>query len=166
MMHFTMISLEPLQERHRKGVIDVVNLYIATTTSAYPQQPLDYAQFDGYLDNAQRLCGFAVVDAGSVVGFCQLKPYRDMDTFDHTVELTYFLEPGSTGKGIGGLVLTRLIEEARARNKTQLLASISGENTVSLKFHAKHGFVESGRLRNIGHKFGRDFDVVLMQRRL
>jgi len=160
-----LISFEPLEERHRQPVVDLVNHYIETTTWAYRREPLVYADFDAYLENAQRLCGFAVVDT-AVLGFCQLKPYREMTTFEHTVELTYFLEPGSTGKGIGGLVLARLTEEARARNKRQLLASISADNTVSLRFHAKHGFVECGRFLRIGNKFDRDFNIVFMQKGL
>lgn len=47
-----------------------------------------------------------------------------------------------------------------------MLAGIDGENAASLAFHARFGFVEGGRLREVGHKFGRWVDLVFLQRRL
>lgn len=47
-----------------------------------------------------------------------------------------------------------------------LLASISSRNEQSLAFHRKRGFVECGRLRDVGVKFGKSFDVVWMQKRV
>jgi len=35
---------------------------------------------------------------------------------------------------------------------------------VSLNFHFKQGFKECGRFQRIGQKFGRDFDVIWMQK--
>ena len=126
-----------------------------------------YDDFDKILENSKELCGFAILDdTKTVVGFCQLKPYKEVSTFSLTVELTYFLEPGSTGKGIGKQILDRLTVEAKQRNIEQLLASISGDNLISQKFHQKNGFVECGRFKNVGNKFGKYFDIVYMQKEL
>lgn len=162
-----MIAFEPYAEKHRKAVIDIFNHYIENTTWAYRRDRLTYEQFDLFLEEGNFLCGFAVVDEnGGIVGFCHLKPFRDISTFDQTAEVTYFLRPESTQRGFGTLILDRLTFEAKKRDKKHLLASVSGENSASLKFHAKLGFVECGRFRAIGSKFQRDFDVVYLQRTL
>jgi phosphinothricin acetyltransferase len=39
-------------------------------------------------------------------------------------------------------------------------------NAPSIALHERAGFAEAGRLRDVGHKFGRWLDIVLMQRAL
>jgi L-amino acid N-acyltransferase YncA len=51
-------------------------------------------------------------------------------------------------------------------NITTLLANICSLNKQSLKFHRKNGFKRCGTFRKIGTKFGKDFDVVWMQKPL
>lgn len=163
-----MVRLEPLREEHRISVIDIFNYYIKNTNYAFRREEVAYSHFDKYLENAKKLCGYAITDdaTATVIGFCQLKPYDPLSTFDHTVETTYFLEPGSTRKGIGTLILHRLIEDAKRLKKQQMIASISGDNIASINFHKKHDFNECGRFRNVGNKFEKDFDIVYMQKEL
>lgn len=55
---------------------------------------------------------------------------------------------------------------AAGLGKHIMLAGIDGENQASLAFHARFGFVDAGRLREVGHKFGRYIDLVFLQRAL
>jgi phosphinothricin acetyltransferase len=114
------------------------------------------------------LSGYAVIDdsTADVIGFCQLKPYAPLSTFENTVETSYFLTPDATRKGIGTLMLQKLIEDARKLHKAHVVASISGDNIASINFHKKQGFLECGRFKNVGNKFNKDFDIVYMQRDL
>lgn len=163
----TMITLEPLQEKHRDGVLAVYNFYIRTSNAAYRREEVATQFFETFLENAKKLAGYALIDQNAtVVGFCQLKPYSPLSTFESTVELTYFLMPDFTGMGIGSEILAKLTDDALRLGKEQLLASISGDNEISLKFHRKHGFTECARFRSIGNKFGEDFDIVYMQKTL
>jgi phosphinothricin acetyltransferase len=47
-----------------------------------------------------------------------------------------------------------------------MIAGIAADNDVSLRLHARLGFVETGRLPEVGRKFGRWLDLVFMQMRL
>lgn len=160
-----MITFEALAEEYRMAVIDMYNYYVDRTTYAYPQSHVGYDIYDQLLDNARHMCGYVIRDeTHEIIGFCQLKPFKPVQTFNETVEITYFLKPTHTGKGIGHLVLEKLMEDAKRLGKKHILASISGENEISLKFHAKHGFQECGRFKRIGYKLGREFDIVYMQK--
>ena len=57
-----------------------------------------------------------------------------------------------------------LIARARDAGKTQIVAGIDGDNEASIRFHARLGFREVARMPEIGVKFGRVLDLVLMQR--
>jgi phosphinothricin acetyltransferase len=60
--------------------------------------------------------------------------------------------------------MTRLIDRARAAGKHVMIGAIDGENEASLRFHRAIGFDEVARMPQIGQKFGRWLDLVLVQR--
>ena len=103
---------------------------------------------------------------GRALGFALLRPHNPMhtSTFSRTAEITYFIAPENTNQGIGKAMQIRLMNEAREKGITTILASISSLNTKSLNFHKKQGFQECGRFQKIGRKWGQDFDVIWMQK--
>jgi phosphinothricin acetyltransferase len=158
---------EPLTVEHREPVIEIFNHFITSSFAAYPEEPFEYAFFDRLLTSVKGYPAFAVKDeAGRVVGFGALHAWHFAATFRRTAEIFYFFAQGSTGHGIGSALLARLEQEARAMGIDTVLASISSRNDGSIRFHRKHGFREVGRFERVGRKFGEDFDVVWMQKRL
>lgn len=156
-------TFEKLGPEHRDGVIGIFNHYIRTGTAAFREEVVGEDYYLKFLEVAAAHSGYAIRDErGRVAGFCLLKPHKPLSTFAETAELMYFLGPEHTGKGIGAQALQRLEDEARKSGIKNLLASISSENSGSIEFHRQHGFVEYGRLKDIGKKFGRTFSVVWM----
>jgi L-amino acid N-acyltransferase YncA len=101
---------------------------------------------------------------GNVMGFGLLHAHNPLPAFSRVAEITYFISPSHIGKGIGKSMLNSLLARAEEKGITSILASISSLNEPSLTFHKKNGFRECGRFLKMGRKFGRDFDVVWMQR--
>jgi L-amino acid N-acyltransferase YncA len=82
-----------------------------------------------------------------------------------------YVAPGQVGRGLGPLLLRELVAECARRGFRQMIAVIAADEATGLgaasqALHARCGFVEAGRLRRIGFKFGRWMDAVLMQRAL
>lgn len=108
----------------------------------------------------------AVLD-GALVGYAYAGPYRARPAYRHTVEDSVYLAPGAQRRGIGRALLQRLIAACTARGDRQMVAVIGdAANTPSIALHARAGFVEAGRLADVGRKFERWLDIVLMQRSL
>lgn len=150
-----------------KAIIDIFNHYVENTFAAYPEATVPYEFFGLFMNMSQGYPFLVAKDGeGKVLGFGLLRPYNPMPAFSRTGEITYFIAPDHTRKGIGGKMLDRLLAEAREKGITSILASISSLNPGSLAFHKKHGFRECGRFVGIGLKKGREFDVVWMQRRI
>src|SRR5438874_7535223 len=102
-----------------------------------------------------------------VVGYAYAGPYRARPAYRHTVENSVYVDANETGRGIGGALLDALIARCEARGYRQMIAIIGGaDNAASIRLHARHGFVEAGRLAAVGHKFGLWLDTILMQRAL
>ena len=69
-------------------------------------------------------------------------------------------------RGVASALLAALIEQAARLGKHVMVAGIAGENEISIRLHARHGFVETARMPEVGLKFGRWLDLVFMQRTL
>src|SRR3954451_21697489 len=108
----------------------------------------------------------AAVD-GSVVGYAYASPYRPRLAYRFTVENSVYLQPAVHRHGIGLQLLQRLIGECEPRGYRQMIAVIGDSaNAGSIGVHAKCGFEMIGTHRNVGLKFGRWLDTVMMQRAL
>jgi L-amino acid N-acyltransferase YncA len=157
-------SLEEMTSQHRTPVIDIFNYYISNSFAAYPEQPVDYEFFSRFLEITRGYPAVVIKDnTGTIVGFAFLHPYRPGSAFRRAAEITYFIHPQHTGKGLGSSILERFASGAKELGIDTLLANISSQNDQSLRFHSKNGFQECGRFRRIGRKFDEDFDVVWMQ---
>lgn len=160
-------TFTPMTPGDRRAIMDIFNYYVENSPAAYPETRLPDAFFETLLKMCEGYPNAAVRnEAGELVGFGMLRPYSPIATFSRTAEITYFLRPDATGQGLGERLLEFLVEEGRKKHITSLLASISSLNQGSLRFHARHGFVECGRFRSIGRKQGKAFDVVYYQRML
>ena len=156
-------TFEKLNLEHRDAVIEIFNYYIEETTAAFREKTVEKEHFQKILEVTRTHPGYAMRDeANKIIGFCLLKPHLSISTFSEVAELMYFIDREYTGRGIGSSALQKLEDEARKIGIKKLLASISSENESSIGFHRKHGFVEYGRFKNIGKKFGRYFSVVWM----
>ena len=79
-------------------------------------------------------------------------------------EHSILLAPGAQGSGLGRALLTAVEDHARAGGAHCLFAGVSAENDAGRRFHARMGYAEVAVLPDVGWKFGRYIDLVLMQK--
>jgi len=104
---------------------------------------------------------------GRVVGYAYASLYRTRIAYRYTLEDSIYVDPASTGGGIGGALLNRLLGDCEAIGARQLVAVIGDTaNEASIRLHAAAGFRTVGILEAVGWKHGRWVDSVLMQRAL
>src|SRR4051812_9666906 len=104
---------------------------------------------------------------GRVVGYAYAGPYRPRPAYRFTVENSVYLQPAIHRRGIGRLLLERLIAECESRGYRQMIAVIGDSaNAGSIGVHTRAGFQMVGTHPNVGLKFGRWLDTVMMQRTL
>jgi phosphinothricin acetyltransferase len=94
------------------------------------------------------------------VGFCFLTQFRKKAAYDRTAEIGLYLKPEFTGKGIGDDAVTFLEKVAVIKGIRVIIASISGENTASIKLFQKMGYEKCAHYKQVGEKFGRFVDVI------
>ena len=113
-------------------------------------------------------CGWMVArDATGVLGFGYYAQYRAYTAYRHTAEDSIYVRETVRGQGVGKAIVAALLAHAAARGFTQMLAVVGdSENAGSIGMHASLGFVPVGTLRQVGCKFSRWLDVVIMQKHL
>ena len=101
---------------------------------------------------------------GRVVGYAYAGPYRPRPAYRFTVENSIYLDPAIHRRGVGFRLLQRLIGECEARGYRQMIAVIGDSaNAGSIGVHRRCGFQMIGTHPDVGLKFGRWLDTVMMQ---
>lgn len=104
---------------------------------------------------------------GRITGYAYAARYRLRAAYRFTVEDSIYIHPEYRAQGFGRMLLARLIELCNAEGCRQMVAIIGdSSNAASIRLHEGLGFRRVGVLESVGRKFGRWFDVVIMQRAL
>lgn len=150
-------------------VRDLYNALISTTSIAWTEEPQTQPDRDTWFE-AQRRAGYPILVAevaGEVVGFTAYSSFRGSGKwpgYRHTVEHTIHVDRRYWGRGVGRALLTTLIGRAAVAEVHVLVGAIDADNVESIRFHERLGFVEVARMPEVGRKFDRWLDLVLMQR--
>jgi phosphinothricin acetyltransferase len=108
----------------------------------------------------------AVID-GRIAGYAYAGPFRPRAAYRHTCESSVYVAADAQRRGVGRELMLRVIGDCQRLGKRQLLAVIGDSaNAASIGLHSALGFESVGIFKNIGFKFSRWVDVVLMQRAL
>lgn len=160
-------SFGPICQDDQQAIMEIFNYYIEHTWAAYPEDRVPELFFGLIMEQCRNYPTVAArQEPGLLAGFGLLHPFHPMPAFFRTVEVSYFVRPGLTGKGIGSGMLSYLEAEAKQKGIANILANISSLNEESLRFHERRGFFECGRIRDAGKKRGVLFDMVWMQKQL
>ncbi|MEL7158817.1 MAG: N-acetyltransferase family protein [Actinomycetota bacterium] len=152
-----------------RGCRDLYNALIDSTTVAWTDEPQTLRQRRAWFRRQQRNDHPVLVaeNATGVVGFAAYGSFRGSGKwpgYRHTVEHTIHVDGESWGRGIGRSLLEELIARARRSDVHVMVGAVDGDNIDSIRFHERCGFVEVARMPEVGFKFGRWLDLVLMQR--
>ena len=114
--------------------------------------------------------GFPYIAAevdGLLAGYAYAGPYRPRRAYRFSVEDSIYLDPGAQRRGVGRALLEHLIEACERRGFRQMVAVIGDSaQTPSIELHRAAGFRMVGAVENVGYKFDRWLDSVVMQRAL
>jgi phosphinothricin acetyltransferase len=158
-----------LAERRDAGAIRAIyNLEVAESTVTFDLVPRTLDEQVDWIDahSGAHPAVVAVDEAGEVVGFGSLSPFKERPAYSPTVEDSVYVRRDRRGQGIGRLLLDQLLRLAVDHGFHTVMARIVGNHEASIALHVACGFELVGTERAVGRKFGRWLDVVEMQRML
>ena len=151
------------------GIAAIYNDAVLHTTAIWNEVRVDTANRAQWIAERQAR-GYPVLVAsdarGAVLGYASFGDWRAFDGYRHTVEHSVYVHPDCRGQGVGRRLMQALIERARGLGKHVMVAAIEAGNTGSIALHEQLGFVQTGRMPEVGTKFGRWLDLAWLQLRL
>ena len=146
---------------------EIYNLEVAESTVTFDLVPRTAAEQREWLTARSGAHAVLVAeDQREIVGFASLSPFRDRPAYSTTVEDSVYVRRDQQGHGIGKLLLTELVALATSHGFHAMIARIVGGHEASIALHRAAGFDVVGTEREVGRKFGRWLDVLVMQRLL
>jgi L-amino acid N-acyltransferase YncA len=151
-----------------EAIREIYNVEVTTSTATFDLVPRSLEAQREWM--ASRSGAHAVVVAvdgtGRVRAFGSLSPWRDRPAYSTSVEDSVYVHREHHGQGLGKAVLTELVDTAVRHGFHACMARIVGGHEASIALHRSCGFEIVGTEREIGRKFGKWLDVVLMERLL
>jgi len=158
-----MINVEEMRPGHWVDVQRIHREGIATGEATFETEPpSDWETWSADHLEFGRLVATA---GGGVLGWAALSGVSDRCVYAGVAETSIYVGSGSRGRGVGSLLLERLIAEAEKQGIWTLQAGIFPENSSSITLHEKFGFRIVGQRERLGKLKGNWRDVLLLERR-
>ena len=162
------VSLRAAQVSDAEAIAGIYNYEVETSTATFDLVPRSIEAQREWIAARSGAFSALVADdsAAGVIGFAALSTYRDRAGYRTTVENSVYVHRDHQRRGVGRLLLGALLEVARDSGFHTVIARIDSQSSGSLALHESLGFVVVGVERQIGRKFGRWLDSVIMQKML
>lgn len=160
------MNIRQAHEQDLAAITDIYNDAVENTLAIWNEKLVDIANRRDW-HNTRLAAGFPVIVAdedGKTLGYASYGPFRPFEGFRFSAELSIYVDKNARGKGLGKKLLEALIEHAKKKNIHVLIAGIEAGNAASIALHENFGFVETGRMPQVGFKHGQWLDLVMMQK--
>lgn len=150
-----------------EAIRTIYNREVQESTVTFDLVPRTLEEQRRWLAERDGALGVLVAELdGRVVGFASLSPWRAKPAYSTSVENSVYVHEAARGLGVGRRLLEEIVDLAVARGFHTVLARIVDDHEASIAMHRSVGFEVVGTEKEIGRKFGRWLDVVVMQRML
>ena len=148
-----------------EAITEIYNEVLTNSTAIYNDQPTSIEDRVAWWQARlkQQYPVLVAAEGETVCGFGSFGDFRPWPGYRFTVEGSLHVASGIRGRGVGSLLLKELIVRAREVGKHLMMAGVDSENTASLRFLERSGFERVGYLPEVGYKFGRFLNLVLLQ---
>ncbi|MBS0387404.1 MAG: N-acetyltransferase [Proteobacteria bacterium] len=150
------------------AIARIYNHYVSETIVSFEESPVSSAAMAARLAAIEALqWPWLVAElAGDVCGYAYADRWKARAAYQHTVEVTIYLDEKSTGRGLGTQLYGALFERLGATPAHAAIGVISLPNPASVALHEKFGLHKVAHFSEVGRKFGRWVDVGYWQRLL
>ncbi|MES2172149.1 MAG: N-acetyltransferase family protein [Actinomycetota bacterium] len=163
-------TIRPAVAEDLPDIREIYNHYVMNSTVTFDEKPMSLKAWRtkfAQVEKAKMPMLVAVSPNGSLLGFAYVYPWKERAAYRFTVEDSIYLGPASTGKGLGKVLMSALIDASKAAGLREIIAVIADQGAdASIQMHKNFGFKEVGRMGKVGFKFDRWLGTVMLQKSL
>jgi L-amino acid N-acyltransferase YncA len=162
-----MVDFFPVTKQDLATIIEIYNYYILNTTATFHAEKISKKDLEEFLFISHpKYPSFLIKENNDTIGYCFLTQYKKRQAYDRSAELSIYLKPEFTGKGIGVDALICIEAAAKKAGIHVLVGTLCGENHASIRLMEKAGYTKCAHMKNIGEKLGKILDVVVYQKEI
>ncbi len=160
------IDIRDATEADLPGILAIHNDAVSTSTAIFSFHPVDLDNRRAVLAE-RRARGYPFLiaaEADVVLGYASFGDFRPHDGYFKTVEHSIYVDRDHRRRGVAALLLPPLMERAKALGKHVMVGGLDAANTASIALHERFGFTRVGLMPEVGFKFDRYLDLLLIQK--
>jgi len=146
------------------AIVEIYNESVVSSTASFDTVPRTVEYYTAWFSaHDARHPVIVAEEDGAVAGWAALSAYSDRAAYDGTAEVSLYVRRPCWNRGIGRRLFSTIVDRGRDAGLHTVISRIAGGNDVSVALHTSLGFTTVGVMREVGNKFGRLLDVVIMQ---
>ena len=154
--------IRAVQEQDAKAISDIYNYYIENTVITFEEDTVSTQDINKRMAATQLAnLPWLVVEGelGKILGYAYASKWRERFSYRFSVEVTVYLSPKQSGKGLGTQLYQALFAELKSRNIHSVIGGITLPNAASVAVHEKFSMKKVAHFKEIGFKFDQWLDV-------
>lgn len=158
-------NIRPATHKDLRYILEIMNEAIENSTAIYDYQPKTEMYIAEWFSEKQEKNYPVLVyeENNTIAAYGSYTQFRPKEGYQYTAEHSVYVHPAYRNRGIGKLLIEKLIYHAKQNNIHCMIAGIDAENRVSIELHKKLGFEQVGLIKESAYKFNRWLDLVFMQ---
>jgi len=166
------ISIRFAKPEDAKELLKIYAYYVTDTAISFETEVPSEEEFKLRIEEVLKSYPYIVAcKDDEILGYAYLHSFVGRKAYELSAETTIYLNPYKKKMGIGKKLYSVLEDIAKAQNITNLYSCIGYVdkedeylNNNSVQFHEHIGFRMVGKFENCGHKFGRWYHMVWMEK--
>ena len=136
-----MVAFYPVTENDLDTIKKIYDHYILNSTATFHGEKITIKELKEFLFISHpRYPSFLIKENDEIIGYCFLTQYKKRQAYERSAEMSIYLKPENTGKGIGAVALKYLEDSAKKAGIHVLIGTLSGENHASIRLFKKSGY--------------------------
>ncbi|NVK21101.1 MAG: N-acetyltransferase family protein [Kangiellaceae bacterium] len=148
-------------EADASQIADIYNHYIENTIITFETAQVSSQEMANRIHEtlAQSLPYLIIESDGQVLGYAYASKWKGRCAYRYSVEVTVYLSPTATGKGLGSRLYKELLNELKQLGYRTAIGGIALPNPASIALHEKMGMEKVAHFKQVGFKFDEWIDV-------
>jgi L-amino acid N-acyltransferase YncA len=159
------LIIRPAKPDDLTAITEIYNEAILTTDATFDTETKTIESQKLWFDNhGSRNPVIVAENENKVIGWASLSKWSDRYAYSDTAEISVYVKDGYRGQGAGRQLIERIVQAGEEAGLHTIISKIVAGNDESIHLHEIFGFEYIGIMKEVGTKFGRLLDVVLMQK--
>ncbi|MGR8831412.1 N-acetyltransferase family protein [Leuconostoc citreum] len=136
-----MIDIRKADSIDAYDLLQIYKPYVEKTTSTFKYDTPSLDEFQSKIEETLKRYPFIVAEDGDeIIGYAYAHQFNTRSAYDWTLEISVYVSSNSRGKGTGKLLYSEIESILMKQNVVNIIASITGENESSKRFHNTIGY--------------------------